>query len=514
MGMQEKSQGYKNLTISSGIREAAMRNPRKTALICGTKSLTFRSLVERINRVANMVIDDCEMTMEDTAAIIAPNCIEYFEIVCGISEIGAAIATPSPKLNKNELSAICNDAKAKILFLHSSCKDQIDAGTLDTVKKIVLIGGDYEEWISAGKIDFESHHVSETATFSIPYTSGTTGKPKGVMVSHRSRVLGFFGCAVEYGVFGPEDYFYAIAPLCHGAGFAMAMGSIFMGGTCEIAEAFNEEETLRVLHEGNATGVFFVPTHFHRIFELPKSVLEKYRGHNLKAIMSNAAALPQATKEKVVEYFGDGLLHELYGSTEAGYVSTLRPKDQLRKTQCVGKAFPNTMVRLLDENGEQVGPNQIGELFSASPMLFNGYWGKPKATDEAFHGDWVSVGDLARFDEEGYLYIVGRKSDMIISGGINIYPREIEEVMALMPEVSEAAVIGVPDKTWGERLIAFVVSRSGDRLSSDAIVHHCRNQLAGYKVPREVYFIDELPRNPSGKVLKRELSNLIIQKSA
>ncbi len=495
--------GFRHLTIASGVRAAARNTPEKIAIRCDARSRTYGQLLSRIDAIAAMC-QSLGLKAGEHAAIVAPNCLEYLEIVCGVAEIGAAVATPNPRLTTREIVSICEDAEARLVFVHPDYADAVRETSLARYAHVIVIDETLERAL-AGLPGFAPHAVPEWQAFSIPYTSGTTGDPKGVLISHRSRVLGFHGMAAQYGVYNADDTFLAIAPLCHGAGFAFAMASLYFGGTCEIVPKFDPEQVLRRLAAGEVSGVFMVPTHFQSIFALPDSILDSQRKHGLRAIMSNAAPLAQATKEQIVEYFGEGLLHELYGSTEAGIVTSLGPADQLRKLQCVGPPFANTEIKLLDEDGVEVGPNEPGELFSRSPYLFNGYWRLPEATDDVFFGSWVSVGDIAVRDDDGCFYIVDRKSDMVISGGINIYPREIEEELMRHDGVREAAVVGAPDEKWGERLVAFVCARADRTLHAEALQAHCAAALASYKVPREYRLIDALPRNPGGKVLKRKL---------
>ena len=311
--------------------------------------------------------------------------------------------------------------------------------------------------------------------------------------------------AAEYGCYGPDDTALCLAPMFHGAGLAFALAPIFFGGTAYLMSQFDPEATLALLRDSDATNVFMVPTHFHAIFALPAETLEGYEFPQLKTIISNAAPLPQSTKAQIVEYFGAGKLFECYGSTEAGIVSNLRPRDQLRKTQCVGQAFACTDIQLLDDEGQPVEQGELGEIFTRSPYIFNGYWEQDETTKASMRGEWFSAGDLGRFDADGYLYIEGRKKDMIISGGINVYPREIEELLHTHPSVAEAAIVGLPDDRWGERVVAFVVTEPNQESDEQALLDFCAQGLTKHKVPKQVVFIDQIPRNPSGKILKRVL---------
>ena len=211
------------------------------------------------------------------------------------------------------------------------------------------------------------------------------------------------------------------------------------------------------------------------------------------------------TKERIVDHFGEDLLFECYGSTEGGIVSNLRPADQLRKLQCVGLPFPLTSVRIIDEDGREVGPGEPGELFSSSPYLFSGYWNRPDETRDAIQDGWFSAGDIAYRDEEGYIYLIDRKNDKIISGGVNIFPREIEEVLLRHPSILEAAVFGIPDERWGEAVHAAVVLQPDTPATKDSIIDFCAGSIARYKLPKQVEFVDTLPRNAAGKILRREL---------
>jgi len=501
------------LLAGSGVYYNALRTPEKIALrlIAADGSVagivSFAELHARMNRVAHLAGAELHLRRGDHAAIIAGNCLEYLEILCGLANAGIASATPSPRLSAKELVAICDDAEAKVVFADAASAEVLAGQQLQTVTRIVTLGPHYEALLAEsddGDLPL-GQLADETSDFVIPYTSGTTGRPKGVRVSHRSRVLTFLAMGLEYGCFGPDDYFLCVAPLCHGAGLAFGLGPISFGGTCDIHARFDPELVMRELKMRGHSGVFMVPTHFHALFGLGSKVLAANRPSALKAIISNAAPLPQATKEQIVEYFGTGLLHECYGSTEAGIVCNMRPEKQLEKPNCVGLPFPQTAVRLLGEDGKPVPPGVVGELFSSSPYLFNGYWQLPEATAEAFRGCWVSAGDLAWQDEDGYFYVVDRKKDMIISGGINIYPREIEEVLHQHPGVRDVAVVGLPDAYWGESVAAFVVRAPGVQLDEEAVLACCADRLADYKRPRRIVWIDEVPRNPTGKVLKREL---------
>jgi long-chain acyl-CoA synthetase len=497
--------GFQSMTMAKCLRATAARAPDKVAVRHNDVQRTYGELMRRTDLVTNAVINDLKLGKGDNAAIIARNCIEYIELVCGVPEAGVPVATVNPRLTPAEITAICDDCEAKVVFCEASNAAAVKACAFKSVKRIIEIGPDYEAWLTHGAAPAVRPAVDEWDVWTIPYTSGTTGKPKGVLVSHRSRVLTFMGMALEYGCYGPDDTFLGTTPMNHGAGICFPMAALFGGGSMEFMDKFDAEALLRRLKAGRFSGVFMVPTQFHQVFSLDAKILEECKGIDIRAIISNAAPLPQAMKHKIVAYFGEGKLHETYGSTEGGVVTNLRPADQLRKQQCVGTPFVATEIKIVDETGQECAPDVPGELFSLSPYLFNGYWNRPTETAETFNDGWVSVGDIARRDKEGFIYIVDRKKDMVISGGVNIYPREIEEVLLTHPAISEAAVIGLPDEKWGERLKAFVVLRPGQSLDADGLERFCEGKLAAYKTPKEFAAVAALPRNANGKVLKTEL---------
>ena len=502
---------FRNTKISSGIRTSARRTPNKISLSIDHKKVTYKDLVDRLNRVAVAGIDGLSLSKGDHVAIFSSNCIEFIEIVVGLADAGVATAMIPPSVTVPEVEHICNDSNSKILFCHKGLEDIARAANLETVKKIIVIGKDYEDIIGNAKNIQPNTLLEEWDVFSIPYTSGTTGKPKGCLLSHRSRVMAFYTMGVEFGCYSPDDKALALAPLFHGAGFAFALAPIFFGGTCEILPKFEPETVLKKLQELNLSNTFFVPTHFHQIFSLEKKILQKYKPSSLRTIISNAAPLPQATKEKIINYFGEGLLHETYGSTEGGFVTNLRPHDQLRKERCVGLAYPTVEVSLRNESGSEVTNGEVGEIYVRSPILFNGYWQNDPATSEALdENGWCTVGDLGKLDDEGYLYIVDRKKDMIISGGVNVFPREIEEVLATHPDIKECAVIGLEDDYWGETVFAILVTNNNKNISDVELKSFCKEKLAKYKLPKKYSYLEHLPRNAGGKILKTELRSMAV----
>jgi len=498
---------FQHLSLPGGVRSAMQRNPAKIALKHRDNVCTYGQLIARVDQVCAGILTDLGLRHGQHAAIVAGNSIEYLEIILGASQAGIGTATVNPRLAPAEIVAICDDAEARALFVDSGAAKTLADCQFATVEHIIVIGGGYEDWLAKSSPLEVLPTVEEWDTFTIPYTSGTTGKPKGVLVPHRSRVISLYAMAVEYGCYTPDDRFLAIAPMCHGAGMIFALAPIFFGGYAEIMDKFEPEEVIRKFRDECITGFFGVPTHFHAIFGLDPAFLEAHRPDTLHTIISNAAPLPQTMKETIIGHFGQ-ILHETYGSTEASIVSNLRPADQLRKQACVGQAFPGTQIEIRRADGSLCKPDEVGELFSTSSCLFNGYWRRPDETAEAFQDGWVTVGDLAKKDAEGHLYIVDRKKDMVISGGINIYPRDIEETLLQHPAISDAAVIGLPDAKWGERLKAFIVVAAGNSLTADAVIAFCDGRISSMKTPKDIAFIDRLPRNASGKVLKTELRTL------
>ena len=369
---------FQHLSLVGGIRAAMHRAPDKVAYRHRDRTRTYRELLERIDRVTAGLTAGLGLQPGQHGAIVGRNSIEYMEIVLGASQAGVALATVNPRLSLPEIVAICDDAGARVVFADPEVAAGLRDTALATKPVIVALGPEFEAWLVRASPACSAPPVREWDDFTIPYTSGTTGRPKGVLVPHRSRILTLFGMAVEYGCYAPDDRFLAIAPMCHGAGMIFSLAPVFFGGYAEIIDKFDPEEVLDRLGTQRITGFFAVPTHFHALMSAGAPALAASREAPLKAVISNAAALPQAMKERLVAHFGPGLLHETYGSTEAGIVANLRPPDQLRKLQCVGQPFPCTEVELRRPDGTVCGSDEVGELFSRSPYLFNGYWGRPQ----------------------------------------------------------------------------------------------------------------------------------------
>jgi len=335
------------------------------------------------------------------------------------------------------------------------------------------------------------------------YTAGTTGRPKGVMLSHRNCLWAAVNLAQD-SQFAPHYRVLLVFPLFHAAAFSLANACLYLGCTLVSMSNFSAQVVMETMQEERLSKVALPPTAWNFILQLPD--LGKYDTSSLQSISSGGSAMPQETRDRLCEIFPGARLGETYGMTEtAAAITTLRPDDDPGRPGCVGRAFTNMEVRVEGVDGDVLPPGQVGEVLARGPNLMLGYYRDPEETAAALRHGWLHTGDLGYLDTEGQLYLVDRKKDLIISGGENIYPREVEEVLFRHPAVADAAVIGLPDPLWGERVHACLVLKPGTTLDQDQVIAFCQERLASYKKPRSVEFLADIPRSAAGKALKNLL---------
>jgi len=363
------------------------------------------------------------------------------------------------------------------------------------------------EDVIAGQSDQPPEVTSDlTPGAAMIYTSGTTGKPKGAMRTATDPAL-TIALLNELNYLHPDGVHLTTGPLYHSGPLAFASVAMQLAHPVVIMRRFDAATWVRLVGEHRVTNTFTAPTQLKRIVSLPDDVLAQADLSSMVTLIANAAPVPYALKQELIAKLGDGWLYEVYGSTELGVDCVLRPEDQLRKPGSCGKPYGSIQIRIVGEDGATRPTGEAGELFVRSTMVMDGYH---RTSEELAHadddgGDWHSVGDIAYVDEEGYVHICDRKKDMIISGGMNIYPAEIEAALEAHADVLEAAVFGIPSEEWGETVHAIVVVREGAKMTEDQVSEHARAHLANYKVPRSITWMDELPKTGSGKILKREL---------
>jgi len=504
----------KELVTYSGIELNAVKRPNDIAIISGQRRLTWYELNERTNRVANGLLD-MGLKKGDKVTILLFNGNEMLELSAGLNKAGLVIVPMNFRNVGKEITYQVNNSDSKAFVLGEEFIDRVwpirNEFELVAPDNYVVIGEqtpdgavNYEDLLARADGGDPGAEVGENDPAVFIYTSGTTGHPKGAVRSHRGVVLmTLFACA-EYG-FTENEINLSAAPLFHSAPAFFANTHLYIGATVCTLKVFDPVMILEAIERERITNFFMAPTMYDLILSLPDEEKKKYDVSSVRCAISAGAPLHTATKEAILEFFEGVELHEFYGATENGIVTNLRPRDQRRKLRCVGQPFFGADIKLFDADGNEVGPGEVGEIYVSNPNLMQEYYKNPEATEKGKRGRYISVGDMARCDEEGYYYIVDRRQDMIISGGSNIYPAEIEGTLHSHPKIMEAAVIGVPNERWGESIKAIVVLKPGESATEEEIIEYCKANAADYKKPRSVDFVDELPRNPSGKILKRIL---------
>jgi long-chain acyl-CoA synthetase len=501
------------LTISAAFIRAAARVPDRVAVRSGDREVTYAQLDRDSRQLASALLSTGSCRAGDRVGLLLGNTAEFLVAVLSVARAGL-VAVPIPtEAPGRDLVQFVDDSQMRRLLVSDAAAERLGdeleqlsaAGLAINARAVSVAGAKSVEQLIAGMPAGAIDLAREDAPFFFGYTSGTTGRPKAAVVTHRARTLLALAHAAEYGCYVPGEVHLITTPMYHGAGLSRALAPLLTGAAIELHERFDRERLLDAFAGDSVTATFMVPTMFAAVFDLPDAALERQRGA-IRTILSNASALPEHLKHRILAQWPGVRLFEIYGSTEAGTVTSLRPEDQLRKQRCVGLPLPLTDVRLLDDDGAEVADGDTGQLFSASPYLFSGYHNNNAATDAVTRDGYVTSGDLARRDDEGFVYIVGRVSDVIISGGVNVYPREVEELLAEHPAVREAAVFSVPDVRWGEAVHAVVVpDRRVPIPRVEQLLEHCRRGLAPEKIPKQFSFRESLPRTGTGKVATQVL---------
>lgn len=499
----------------------------KVAITEGEHRLTWQELDERSTRVAVTLIR-YGIRQGEPVALYSGNRIEYIELMYGLAKAGCPIVPLSPRFVAAELTRAVSVTGARALVTDNPGALGLPAtavpeGALAVARLaapaavsrgISELAHDiqpYEDLLAkadaAGPDGAGLAEPDEDIPFRLSLTSGTTGTPKVCVVPQRVAMQGWAEMTIGLGI-GPADVELVAGPLFHGLGFTCALQQLYVGGSLIIHRRFDAGEVLDSIARDRATIVPGVPMIFDRILAELKPGSAVTESSSVRLLMSSGARAGGALKRRLAEAFRGAVICEFLAGTEAGIITLNREDPHGPKADSCGLPFFRTRLGILDETGRARPQGKIGEVAKRGLLTGPVYLGDDKRTDEAFHDGWFRTGDLGYVDEDGYLFLVGRSKDTIVSGGINVYPAEIEDVIQAMPGVREVAVIGIPDEAWGESVKAVLVLDEGTEYAPSEIEQHCRAQLAGYKIPRVIAFTGTLPRTGSGKVLNRELGSV------
>ncbi len=511
------------LHIGQVLSAQARLQPCKLAARDLERTLNYRQWNERACRLGNALIG-LGLEPGECVAILAYNRLEWAEVYAAAAKSGLVAVPINFRLTGPEAHYILQDCDAQAVIAEASLIEVVES-IRDYIElpdsRFIAIGDHdakskwrhYEDLLLGGSATEPETAAGIDDPWCLMYTSGTTGRPKGAIRSHRGMAMLALMTAVELGLSRSDDALL-VMPMFHANSLNFFAAFIYCGGTVSIfsRDSFDPELCLRTFAETGATFTSLVPTHYVMLLDAFrfKSAADKF--HRVEKLMISSAPAREDTKREIMAMFANSGLFELYGSTEAGWVTMLHPHEQFDKLGTVGReVIGSAPIRLLDESGIEVADGSPGELYSCSPYGFDGYLNLPEKTADAFRGDYLTVGDLALRDEDGYIRLIDRKNNLIISGGENIYPSEVEAVLANHPLVQDAAVVGRADPKWGERVCAAVVAVPEAKFDEKQVLSWASEQLAGYKRPKEIVLLadDEMPRNATGKILHRALREML-----
>jgi fatty-acyl-CoA synthase/long-chain acyl-CoA synthetase len=466
---------------------------------------TFADLDTKANQLANLLRS---MGVKAGTKVVwcGQNSAGVIAAINAIRRLGAVGVPLNYRLTEDEAAYVIDNADAEIVYVDGDHAGLIEAvrGRTPKVREVCVFDGDgdLERRVSQMPDTAPLEEIPESVT--MIYTSGTTGRPKGAVRNSSYDPSAVLGLVSLIG-YTPDDVYVTTGPLYHSGPGAFATIAHALGNTVVCQHKFDPQDWLRLVETYQVTTTFTAPTPIRMVCSLPSAVKERYDRTSMRRLIANAAPWTLNLKMMYLADFPPDSLWEVYGSTELGVDTVLAPQDHLRKPGSCGRPAPGIDIKLFDEAGEEITEAfHNGELYVRSATNFQGYYKADEKTRDATRGEYRTVGDIAYFDEEGYFYIADRKNDMIITGGMNVYPAEVEAVLDDSPDVYEVAVFGVPDEEWGERVHAAIVP-AHPGVGADQLIAYAREHLAGYKVPRSVSLVDELPKTGSGKVLKRQL---------
>ncbi len=491
----------------------------------GARATTWSDLADRVARLAG-ALRTLGLAPGERVAVLSTNNDAFFALLTAVPWAGGVLVPLNTRLAEPELLACLEDSGSRLLLAeddHLPLARELADQASCVERALRLDASDHVAGDAANSPAVAARRSSPPADQGrgdedaavLCYTGGTTGRPKGVVLTHRSIVT---SCLQWQGVarLSADDCLLLVAPMFHLAGLTNSYGAMLVGGTAEILERFDPQQVLETIETRQVSYAVLVPAMIRALVRHPD--ITRRDVSCLARITYGGSPISESELREALTYLPDTAFVQIYGQTEAGITAALMPEDHVvgrKRLRSAGRPLPGVEVRILDADGDSAPPGTWGEICTRSPGLAQGYWNRPAENAETFRDGWLHTGDIGYLDDEGFLYVVDRAKDMIISGGENVYSVEVEQVLDAHPAVAESAVVAVPSERWGEAVHAVVRLKDGAAASTDALIAHCREHLAGYKCPRGVTFRSTpLPRNPIGKILKRELRRTLREDEA
>jgi acyl-CoA synthetase (AMP-forming)/AMP-acid ligase II len=499
----------------------ALRRPLHLAVVCGAERVGYAELHAAMRSTA-VGLERLGVRAGDRVLVCLPNGVEFVQLAYAAFTLGAIVVPVNTRLTAREVEYIATDSQPAVFAYHAGSREALARIVRQLPGCRAVVIGE----ALAGEVAFGDLAAAEGPLPAVPleaedcmiiYTSGTTGKPKGAVITHANQLIqhGYIN-AVEWGI-GADDRYLVTTPLAHRTGLGRLTNALCLGGTLVVMDKFDSAQAVELIWRERITVLGMVPTVARML--LPHIERDPDKCSSLRRLIVTGEAFPVELKRRVISLLPNAQIYSFFAMTEAGAVTSLGHAEQFTHPASVGRPTPGVEIRLIDDAGKDVAVDEVGELLvrAGAPgryITLRAYYNRPQETAAAIRDGWIYTGDLARRDAEGYLYIVDRKKDMVLSGGFNIYTKEVEQALLSHEAVADAAVIGVPDEVYGEAVAAFVELKPGAAVSAEALIEHCRTLIAGYKKPKHVFFVDALPRNALGKALKNELRRMAAEKLA